>query len=75
MSVNVNTFNTGELSDSSLIDIINEVFDLKPQSIISKLELKQPIYRKLAAYGHLGKNAESCNWEKLDKVEQLSRYL
>ena len=75
MSVNVNTFNTGKLSDSSLIDVINEVFDLKPQSIISQLELKQPIYRKLAAYGHLGKNAESYNWEKLDKVKQLSRYL
>ena len=75
MSVNVNTFNTGKLSDSSLIDVINEVFDLKPQSIISQLDLKQPIYRKLAAYGHLGKNAESCKWEKLDKIKQLSRYL
>ena len=62
MTVNVNTFNSGKLSDSSLIDVINEVFDLKPQSIISQLDLKQPIYRKLAAYGDLGKNAESYNW-------------
>ncbi len=75
MSVNVDTFNTGKFTNDKLIEIINEVFDLKPQSIISQLQLKEPIYRKLAAYGHLGKNADNCNWEKLDKVDQLSKYL
>ena len=75
ISVNVDTFNTGKFTNDKLIEIINEVFDLKPQSIISHLQLKKPIYRKLAAYGHLGKNADNYNWEKLDKVEELIKYL
>ena len=75
MSVNVDTFNTGKFTNDKLIEIINEVFVLKPQSIISQLQLKKPIYRKLAAYGHLGKNADNYNWEKLDKVEELTKYL
>ena len=75
ISVNVDTFNTGKFTNDKLIEIINEVFDLKPQSIISHLQLKKPIYRKLAAYGHLGKNADNYNWEKLDKVKELTKYL
>ncbi|MBI44557.1 MAG: methionine adenosyltransferase [Candidatus Marinimicrobia bacterium] len=75
MSVNVNTFNTGKLADNELIDIINEVFDLRPKQIISCLKLKNPIYKELAAYGHFGRNLDKCTWEKLDKVDQLSKYL
>ena len=75
ISVNVDTFNTGKISDTKLVDIINEVFDLRPQQIISYLKLKKPIYRDLAAYGHFGRNNDNCNWEKLDKIEELTKYL
>ena len=75
MSVNVNTFNTGKLPDNQLIDIINEVFDLRPKEIISCLQLKKPIYKQLAAYGHFGRDPEKCTWESLDKVNELSKYL
>ena len=72
-SINVETFNTGKLSDDKIIEIVNNVFDLRPQMIIDHLNLKSPIYRKLAAYGHFGRN--DCSWEKTDKIEVLSEYL
>ncbi|MDC1050679.1 methionine adenosyltransferase [Candidatus Marinimicrobia bacterium] len=70
MSVNVNTFGTSTLSDSKLIDLIKDVFDLKPASIIKKLHLKNPIYKRFAAYGHFGRE-NNCFWEKIDMVDKL----
>jgi len=74
MSVNVNTFNTSDISDSKLIKLINKVFDLRPASIINTLNLKKPIYKRFAAYGHFGR-VDNCSWEKIDMVEQLKNNL
>jgi len=69
-SINVNTYKTGSISDNKIIEIIKECFDLKPASIISKLELKKPIYNRYAAYGHFGRE-DNCTWEKTDMVKQI----
>ena len=74
MSVNVNTFKTGVMPDSDLVEVINKVFDLKPDKIIEHLDLKKPIYRQLAAYGHFGRG-NNYKWEITDKKEELSNYL
>ncbi len=71
VSVMVDTFGTGVLKDSVLGDIINEVFDLRPAAIIDKLKLRNPIYKQLAAYGHVGRTDCDVMWEKTDKVEIL----
>jgi len=73
MSVNINTFNTGAVTDTKLVEIVKDCFDFKPASIINKLELKQPIYRPLASYGHFGRSG-NYNWEKLDMVDKLKKY-
>jgi S-adenosylmethionine synthetase len=70
MSVNIETFNTSKVENSKLISIIKEVFDLKPASIVDKLNLKSPIYSKYAAYGHFGREID-CSWEKSDMIEKL----
>jgi len=74
MSVNVNTFKTGIMPDNDLVEVINKVFDLKPDKIIEHLNLKKPIYRQLAAYGHFGRG-DNYKWEITDKKEELSNYL
>ena len=74
MSVNVDTFNTGKISDSDLVNIVNKVFDLRPEKIIEHLDLKKPIYRKIAAYGHFGRG-DDYRWERTDKKDELSNYL
>ena len=74
MSVNINTYSTGVISDNNLVDLIKKCFDLKPASIISKLKLKRPIYNRFASYGHFGREDE-CTWEKLDMVEELKQNL
>ena len=74
MSVNINTYSTGVISDDNLVDLIKKCFDLKPASIISKLKLKRPIYNRFASYGHFGREDE-CTWEKLDMVEELKQNL
>ena len=74
MSVNVNTFKTGVMPDNDLVELINKVFDLKPDKIIEHLDLKKPIYRQLAAYGHFGRG-DNYRWEITDKKEELSNYL
>lgn len=71
VSVMVDTFGTGILKDSELGDIINEVFDLRPAAIIDTLKLRNPIYKQLAAYGHVGRTDCDVMWEKTDKVEIL----
>ncbi len=74
-SVMVDTFGTGKLSDNRLVEIIRENFDLRPAGIIKMLDLRRPIYKQTAAYGHFGRNDLNLPWEKLDKVEALKKYL
>ncbi len=74
-SIMVDTFGTGKISDNQLVEIIRENFDLRPAGIIEMLHLRRPIYRQTAAYGHFGRNDLDLPWEKLDKVEQLKKYL
>ena len=74
-SVMVDTFGTGKLSDNRLVEIIRENFDLRPAVIIKMLDLRRPIYKQTAAYGHFGRNDLNLPWEKLDKVEALKKYL
>ncbi len=74
-SVMVDTFGTGKVSDEKLVDIIRENFDLRPAGIIKMLELRRPIYKQTAAYGHFGRNDLNLPWEKLDKVDELKKYL
>lgn len=71
VSIMVNTYGTGVISDADLAQIISEVFDLRPHAIIEALDLRKPIYRQLAAYGHLGREELNVSWEKLDFVDQL----
>ena len=75
LSVYVDTFDTGELADEELSKIIKEVFDFRPAAIIEQLDLRRPIYRQTAAYGHFGREDLELPWERLDKVEELSKYL
>ena len=65
----VDTFGTGKLSDEKLVEIIRENFDLRPAGIIKMLDLRRPIYKQTAAYGHFGRNDIDVPWEKTDKVE------
>ena len=74
-SINVNTFGTGKLSDTKLVEIIRENFDLRPAGIIKMLDLRRPIYKQTAAYGHFGRTDVDLPWEKLDKVDSLKKYL
>lgn len=74
-SVMVHTFETGKLPDEKLVDIVRENFDLRPAGIIKMLDLRRPIYRPTAAYGHFGRNDLDLPWEALDKVELLKKYL
>lgn len=74
-SVMVNTYGTGKVSDEKLVEIIRENFDLRPAGIIKMLDLRRPIYKQTAAYGHFGRNDLDLPWEKLDRVEELKKYL
>ncbi|MCM1566232.1 MAG: methionine adenosyltransferase [Dehalobacter sp.] len=73
VSISVETFGTGKVSDDKIITLINETFDLRPAAIINTLDLRRPIYRQTAAYGHFGRNDLDLPWEKFDKVEQLRK--
>ena len=74
-SVMADTFGTGKISDNRIVDIIRENFDLRPAGIIQMLDLRRPIYKQTAAYGHFGRNDLDLPWEKTDKVEDLKKYL
>ena len=74
-SIQVDTFGTGKLSDQRLTEIVRENFDLRPAGIIKMLNLRRPIYKHTAAYGHFGRNDLNLPWEALDKVEELKKYL
>ena len=75
MSIMVDTHGTGKLSDERIVEIVRENFDLRPAGIIKMLDLRRPIYKQTAAYGHFGRNDLDLPWEKLDKVEDLKKYL
>lgn len=74
-SIMVDTFGTGKIADDKLVDIVRENFDLRPAGIIKMLDLRRPIYKQTAAYGHFGRNDLDLPWEKLDKVDALKKYL
>ena len=74
-SVMVDTFGTGKISETKLVDIIRENFDLRPAGIIKMLDLRRPIYKQTAAYGHFGRNDLDLPWEKTDKIDLLKQYL
>lgn len=74
-SIQVETFGTGKLSDRKLTEIVRENFDLRPAGIIKMLDLRRPIYKQTAAYGHFGRNDLDLPWERLDKAEDLKKYL
>ena len=74
-SIMVDTFGTGKLSNEKLVEMIRENFDLRPAGIIKMLDLRRPIYKQTAAYGHFGRTDVELPWEKLDKVEALKSYL
>ena len=74
-SIMVDTFGTGKLSDEKLVEIVRKHFDLRPAGIIKMLDLRRPIYKQTAAYGHFGRNDLNLPWEAVDKVEELKKYL
>ena len=71
VSININSYGTGTVDDAALTGAVEKVFDLRPTAIIKTLDLRKPIYRKLAAYGHMGREDLGVSWEKTDKVEAL----
>ena len=71
VSIMVDTFGTGVIGDDVLAQIVREIFDLRPNAIIENLELRKPIYRALAAYGHMGREDLGVRWEQTDKVDAL----
>ncbi len=75
VSVSVDSFGTGKVSDSKITKVVRNLFDLTPNGIITKLELRRPIYRRTACYGHFGRIEEGFSWEKTDKVDELKRAL
>ena len=75
VSVMVDTFGTGRIADDKISEIVNKVFDLRPAAIIDTLGLRAPIYRQLAAYGHVGREDLDVQWEKTDKVDEIKKYL
>jgi S-adenosylmethionine synthetase len=73
LSVRVDTFGTGKISEDAIVDIINQVFDLRPGMIIKNLNLRRPLYRQVAVYGHFGRNDLKLPWERLDKVKEIRK--
>ena len=75
VSIMVDTFGTGKLADEEIADIVDKHFDLRPAAIIRDLDLRRPIYRQTAAYGHFGRRDVDLPWEHLDKVDELKAYV
>ncbi|MFO3668077.1 methionine adenosyltransferase [Anaerococcus kampingiae] len=74
LSIYVDSFGTGKYDDEKLLEILEENFDFRPAAIIANLDLRRPIYKKTAAYGHFGRDEEEFTWERLDKVQDLKNY-
>ena len=75
VSVMVDTFGTGKLDDEKIADIVNKVFDLRPSAIIDRLDLRKPIYKNVAAYGHMGREDLGVSWEKTNMVDEIKKYM
>ncbi len=75
VSITVDTFGTGRLSDDKIVEIVEKVFDLRPGAIIRDLDLRRPIYKQTAAYGHFGRTDLNLPWEELNKVEEIKKYI
>ena len=75
VSIEVETFGTGKIADDKIVEIIEKVFDLRPAVIIRELDLRRPIYKQTAAYGHFGRTDLDLPWEKLNKVEEIKKYI
>ena len=75
VSISVDTFGTGKIEEQKIVDIIEKVFDLRPAAIIEELNLRRPIYKQTAAYGHFGRTDIDLPWEKLNKIEEIKKYL
>lgn len=75
VSIEIETFGTGRIDEDKIIDIVQKVFDLRPGAIIRDLDLRRPIYKQVAAYGHFGRNDVDVPWEKLNKVDEIKKYL
>lgn len=75
VSVMADTFGTGKLDDEKIADIVNKVFDLRPSAIIDRLDLRKPIYKNVAAYGHMGREDLGVSWEKTDMVDEIKKYM
>lgn len=73
VSVEVDTFGTGKIDDAKIVEVINKVFDLRPAAIIRELDLRKPIYKQVAAYGHFGRTDIDVPWERLDKVDEIKK--
>ena len=75
VSVRIDTFGTGVISDEKIEKIVDELFDLRPSAIIKKLNLRRPIYTQTSSYGHFGRSDLDLPWEKLDMVDAIKKYL
>lgn len=75
VSISVDTFGTGKITDEEIVSIVNKVFDLRPGAIIRDLHLRRPIYKQVAAYGHFGRTDIDVPWERLDKVEEIKKHI
>lgn len=75
VSIEVDTFGTGKIADDKIVDIIEKVFDLRPAAIIRDLDLRRPIFKQTAAYGHFGRTDLDLPWERLDKVDEIKKYI
>ena len=75
VSAMVDTFGTGKIDDEKIADIVNKVFDLRPSAIIDRLDLRKPIYKNVAAYGHMGREDLGVSWEKTDMVDEIKKYM
>jgi S-adenosylmethionine synthetase len=71
VSIRCETFGTGKLAEDQLVSLVRENFDLRPARIVEELQLKRPIFRRTAAYGHFGRDLEGFRWEATDRAEQL----
>ena len=74
LSIYVDSFGTGKYDDEKLLEIVKENFDFRPQAIIDKLDLRRPIYKKTAAFGHFGRDDNDFTWERVDKIDELKKY-
>ena len=75
VSIEVETFGTGKVDEQTIINIVEKVFDLRPGAIIKELDLRRPIYKQTAAYGHFGRTDLNLPWEQLNKVEEIKNLL